>query len=222
MLWDFHDFYFQKMKELGLPLSFIDLGNYIVKDSIGQWPNKDGFANWPVNDETISSSDYQTANEETEESDNEEGPKDTSEFYEKPVLDYDTEFSGDVETMKSMGLPLGFCNMMGHEDKIPQFQITKAKSHEKSKAVNVSSIQIGKPQWQPVQNESDRKFQEFWAQNGEQIVMKKWKELYGDYMEKSEDSKEPQDDTKVLVIFHNFTNFYLHVKFIVKWPRHIA
>ena len=71
----------QKMKELKLPLSFIDLENFIIKDNFQNFQEE-------LNDTT-----------DTE---------DPMEIYEKPVLEYDTEFSSDLEKMKAMGLPLGF------------------------------------------------------------------------------------------------------------------
>ena len=73
----------QKMKELKLPLSFIDLENFIIKDNFQNFQEE-------LNDTT-----------DTE---------DPMEIYEKPVLEYDTEFSSDLEKMKAMGLPLGFYN----------------------------------------------------------------------------------------------------------------
>ena len=73
----------QKMKELNLPLSFIDLENFIIKDNFQNFQEE-------LNDTT-----------DTE---------DPMEIYEKPVLEYDTEFSSDLEKMKAMGLPLGFYN----------------------------------------------------------------------------------------------------------------
>lgn len=76
----------QKMKELKLPLSFIDLENFIIKDN---------FQN------------FQNFQEELNDTTDTEDPM---EIYEKPVLEYDTEFSSDLEKMKAMGLPLGFYN----------------------------------------------------------------------------------------------------------------
>ena len=76
----------QKMKELNLPLSFIDLENFIIKDN---------FQN------------FQNFQEELNDTTDTEDPM---EIYEKPVLEYDTEFSSDLEKMKAMGLPLGFYN----------------------------------------------------------------------------------------------------------------
>ena len=73
----------QKMKELKLPLSFIDLENFMFKDNFQNFQEE-------LNDTT-----------DTE---------DPMEIYEKPVLEYDTEFSSDLEKMKAMGLPLGFYN----------------------------------------------------------------------------------------------------------------
>ena len=81
----------QKMKELKLPLSFIDLENFIIKDNFQNFQEE-------LND-TIDTSDI-----------NEDETKDSMEIYEKPVLEYDTEFSSDLEKMKAMGLPLGFYN----------------------------------------------------------------------------------------------------------------
>ena len=86
----------KKMKELQLPLSFIDLENFLIKDSIYTTFEQEEF------DETTDTSemnDYE---------DNQ--PANSMEIYEKPVLEYDSEFSSDLDKMKAMGLPLGFYN----------------------------------------------------------------------------------------------------------------
>ena len=81
----------QKMKDLNLPLSFIDLENFFSKDSF-----QPTVAVPEELDETIDS--------------DEDELKDTKQIYENPVQDFDPKFDSDVEKMKAMGLPLGFYN----------------------------------------------------------------------------------------------------------------
>ena len=86
----------QKMKDLNLPLSFIDLENFFSKDS---------FQNTvavPEEFDEYTDSSYSY--------DEEDELKDTKQIYENPVQDFDPKFDSDVEKMKAMGLPLGFYN----------------------------------------------------------------------------------------------------------------
>ena len=79
------------MKDLNLPLSFIDLENFFSKDSF-----QPAVAVPEELDETIDS--------------DEDELKDTKQIYENPVQDFDPKFDSDVEKMEAMGLPLGFYN----------------------------------------------------------------------------------------------------------------
>ena len=86
----------KKMKELQLPLSFIDLENFLIKDSIYTTFEQEEF------DETTDTSEMNDYEDDQ--------PANSMEIYEKPVLEYDSEFSSDLDKMKAMGLPLGFYN----------------------------------------------------------------------------------------------------------------
>ena len=86
----------KKMKELQLPLSFIDLENFLIKDSIYTTFEQEEF------DETTDTSEMNDYEDDQ--------PTNSMEIYEKPVLEYDSEFSSDLDKMKAMGLPLGFYN----------------------------------------------------------------------------------------------------------------
>ena len=71
---------------------------------------------------------------------------------------------------------------MGKENKVPHFSIGKTK-----KTKNVSEApENGKPKWEVVHSQLDEEFQRFWSEQGEKIVMQKWKEKYGEYMENEE------------------------------------
>ena len=76
---------------------------------------------------------------------------------------------------------------MGKEDKVPHFAIGKSKKTKNSLEIPEEN---GKPKWEVVPSQQDLEFQKFWSENGEKIVMQKWKEKYGDYMEENEEKND--------------------------------
>ena len=53
-----------------------------------------------------------------------------------------------------------------------------------------------KPQWVEYNEEHEREFENFWNSHGEQVVLERWKEAYGDYMESE---NEPSNESKVII-----------------------
>ena len=55
---------------------------------------------------------------------------------------------------------------------------------------------IPKPQWVEYNEEHEQEFENFWNSHGEQVVLERWKEAYGDYME---NENEPSTESKVII-----------------------
>ena len=134
--------------------------------------------------------------------------------YDKPLVDFDSEFTNEIEAMKAMGLPLAFLgNPNSEEKKVPRFKICvsnesssessdnkKKRSKKLRKKEEVHESKSGGVWVEQLSAEEhlslEAEFKAFWDQNGHSLVLEEWNKMYGDFVAEKEnlspeDTEEP-------------------------------
>ena len=142
--------------------------------------------------------------------DSNDEPEEELDVYDKPLVDFDSEFANEIEAMKDMGLPLAFLgNPNSEEKKVPRFKICvsnessselydnkKKRSKKLCKKEEVHESKCGGVWVEQLSAEEhlslETEFKAFWDENGHSLVLEEWNKMYGDFVA-SNDNAEKQN-----------------------------
>ena len=106
-------------------------------------------------------------------------------IYSEPVEDFDLAYKEDLIKMKELGLPLGFLN-------VSPFEVEENDGHvQVSSNPNVKSNRRRRKKKRVVDEYKQAEFDGgWWAEHGQEAIMKVWTERYGQFMEGGEELEE--------------------------------